>query len=179
MSHDEERVNGAWLGDQADRAPRHWLDPFVGVSFSLSVFLSGIVDIFPSSIQGEAGSRIELSWCVGLLSLAFTARNLKSCITALWRSEAKSRTSTRSRNRGGGLVSLTAFVKAVPGARLSFSVLARTPRPSPILPLPGGLPPVPASRTRKGLPAASSTMLRGLEVPLLRTKLMSIAPLVI
>jgi hypothetical protein len=29
MSHDEERVNGTRIRDKRDRAPRHWLNPFV------------------------------------------------------------------------------------------------------------------------------------------------------
>ena len=30
VSHDEERVNGAGIGDKRDRAPRHWLNALVG-----------------------------------------------------------------------------------------------------------------------------------------------------
>ena len=32
MSHEEERVNGFRMGDKPDRAPPHWLNPFVGLS---------------------------------------------------------------------------------------------------------------------------------------------------
>ena len=31
MSHDEERVNGAGIWDKHARAPRHWLNPLVGL----------------------------------------------------------------------------------------------------------------------------------------------------
>ncbi len=35
MSYDEERAGGVRFQNQRDRAPRHWLDPFVGPSFIL------------------------------------------------------------------------------------------------------------------------------------------------
>jgi hypothetical protein len=32
MSHDEERVNEGGIWKERKRAPRHWLNPFVGLS---------------------------------------------------------------------------------------------------------------------------------------------------
>jgi hypothetical protein len=34
MSHDEERAKGIRFQNEADRAPRHWLDPLVGRSIA-------------------------------------------------------------------------------------------------------------------------------------------------